>query len=95
MLVVPLKSVNRDNTVSKAVIPKGLTIEMGATSQSLKGKEIAPQLEKVPNCAPGYLGPYRSDPNFTHGKKIGPMAAKNWPQSIYANPVHDSSIQNN
>ena len=23
------------------------------------------------------------------------MAAKNWPQSIYADPVHDSSIQNN
>ena len=69
MLVVPLNPVNVDNTVSKAVIPKGLTIEMGATSQSLKGKEVAPQPEKVPNCALGYLGPYKSDPNFTRGKK--------------------------
>ena len=95
MLVVPLNPVNANNTVSKAVIPKGLTIELGATSKSPKGKELAPQPEKVPNCALGYLGPYRSDPNFTHGKKIGPMVAKNQPQSIYPDPVHNYSTQNN
>ena len=77
MLVVPLNPVNANNTVSTAVIPKGLTIELGATSKSPKGKEQAPQPEKVPNCAPGYLGPYRSDPNFTRGKKIGTVVAKN------------------
>ena len=75
ILVVPLNPVNTNNTVSKAEIPKCLTIELGATSKSPKGKELeqAPHPEKVPNCALGYLGPYRSDPNFTCGKKIGPM----------------------
>ena len=67
--MVPLNPVNANNTVSKAVIPKGLTIELGATSKSPEGKELAHQPEKVPNCAPGYLGPYMSDPNFTRGKK--------------------------
>ena len=69
ILVVPLYLVNANNTASKAVIPKGLTIELGATSKSPKGKELASQPEKVPNCALGYLEPYRSDPNFTHRKK--------------------------
>ena len=32
--------------------------------------------EKVSICAPGYLGPYRSDPNFTRGKKLSNVAAK-------------------
>ena len=68
---------------------------MGAISQSLKEKEIASQPEKVPNCALGYLGPYRSDPNFTHGKEMRTMAVKSQSQSIYVDPVHDSSIQNN
>ena len=68
-LVVPLNPVKVDNTVSKAVTPKDLTVEMGTISQSLKEKEIASQPEKVPNCALGYLGPYRSDPNFTHVSK--------------------------
>ena len=75
-LVVPLNPVNVDNTVSKAVTHKGLTIERGAFSQSLKGKEIAPQPEKVPNCALQYLEPYQSDPNFTCGKNMGTVAAK-------------------
>ena len=94
-LVVPLNPVEVDNTVGKAVFPKDLTIEMGVISQSLKEKEIASQPEKVPNCALGYLGPYRSDPNFTHGKKMGTVALKSRSQSIYADPVHDSNIQNN
>ena len=68
---------------------------MGAISHSLKEKEIAFQPEKVPNCAPGYLGPYRSDPNFTCGKKMGTMAVKSIPQNSYADPIHESSIQNN
>ena len=94
-LVVPLNPVEVDHTVSKAVIPKDLTVEMGANSQSLKKKKKASQPEKVPNCAPGYLGPYRSDPNFTCGKKMGTIAVKSQPQSIYADPVNESSIQNN
>ena len=95
MLVVPLNPVEVDNTVSKAVTPKDLTIEMGAISPCLKEKEIASHSEKVPNCAPGYSVPYRSDPYFTYGKKMGTMAVKSQPQSSYADPVHDSSIQNN
>ena len=95
MLVVPLNPVNVDNTVNKAITHKVLTTERGTFSQSLKGKEVAPQPEKVPNCALGYLGPYQSDPNFTHGKIMGTVAAKNQPQSIYADLVHDSGIHNN
>ena len=79
-LVVPLNPVNSNNTVSEAVIPQGITDELGPTSKSPKGKELAIQPEEVPNCAPGYLGPYRSDPNFTCGKKIGPVVAKNIPK---------------
>ena len=75
-LVVPLNPVNSNNTtsevtntISEVVIPQGLTVELGPPSKSPEGKELAPQPEKVPNCAPGYLGPYRSDPSFTCGKE--------------------------
>ena len=70
-LLVPLNPVV-DHTVSKAIVPKDLTINMGANSQSLKEKEIVFHPEKVSNCALGYLGPYRSDPNFTCEKKWEP-----------------------
>ena len=100
-LVVPLSPINSDktisevtNTISEVAIPQGLAAELRPPSKSPEGKELAPQPEKVPNCALGYLGPYRSDPNFTHGKKIGPMVAKNHPQSIYPDSVHNSSAPN-
>ena len=92
-LLVPLNPVEVDHNVSKAIVPKDLTINKGANSQSLKEKEMVSQPEKVSNCAPGCLGPYMSDPNFTHGKKLGTMAVKNIPQSSYADPIQ-SSIQN-
>ena len=92
-LLVPLNPVEVDNTVSKAIVPKDLTIDKGANSQSLKEKKIVLQPKKVSNCAPGYLGPYRSDPNFTCGKKLGTLVVKSLPQSNYADPVH-SSIPN-
>ena len=91
-LLVPLNPVEVDHNVSKAIVPKDLTIDKGAKSQSLKEKKIVLQPEKVSNCAPGYLGPYRSDPNFTHGKKLGTVAVKSIPQSSYTDPVQ-SSIQ--
>ena len=69
MLVVPLNPVNSDNTTSEVVIPQGLTAKLGPPSKCPEGKELAPKPEKVPNCALGYLGPYRSDPSFTHGNK--------------------------
>ena len=94
-LLVPLNPVEVDHTVNKAIIPKDLAIKMGAISHSLKEKEIAFQPEKVPNCAPGYLGPYRSDPNFTCGKKMGTVAVKSITQNSYVDPIHESSIQNN
>ena len=86
-LMVPLNLVNSDNTISEVVIPQGLTTELGPPSESPEGKELAPQPEKVPNCAPGYLGPYRSDPSFTCDKKMGPIVAKNHPQTIHPDPV--------
>ena len=92
-LLVPLNPVEVDHTVSKAIVPKEQTIDMGKNSQSLKEKEIVVHPEKVSNCALGYLGPYRSDPNFTHGKKMGTMAVKSIPQSSYADLIQ-SSIQN-
>ena len=92
--MVPLNPINSDNTFSKAAIPQGLTAELRPPSKSLERKELPPQPEKVPNCAPGYLGPYRSDPNFTHGKKMGLMVAKNHPQSTYPDSVQNSSAPN-
>ena len=68
MLLVPLNPVEVDHTVSKAIVPKDLTFNKEANAQSLKEKEIVFQPKKVSNCAPVYLGPYRSDPNFTCGK---------------------------
>ena len=88
-----MNPVEVDHTVSKAIVPKDLAIDKGANSQSLKEKEMVSQPEKVSNCALEYLGPYRSDPNFTHGKKLGTVAVKSIPQSSYADPVQ-SSIQN-
>ena len=67
-LLVPLNQVEVDHTVNKAIVPKDLTIDKGVNSQSQKEKEIVLQPEKVSICAPGYLGSYRSDPNFTCGK---------------------------
>ena len=93
MLLVPLNPVEVDHTVSKAIVPKDLTFDKEANAQSLNEKEIVFQPKKVSNCAPGYFEPYRSDPNFTHGKKLGTMAAKSMPQTSYADPVQ-SSIQN-
>ena len=101
MLLVSLNPINSNNTISEVTntisevaIPQGLAAELRPPSKSPEGKELAPQPEKVPNCAPGYLGPYRSEPNFTHGKRIGPVVAKNHPQSIYPDSVHISSTPN-
>ena len=93
MLLVPLNSVEVDHTANKAIVSKDLTINKGANSQSQKEKEIVLQSKKVSICAPGYLEPYRSDPTFTCGKKLGTVAVKSIPQSNYADPVL-SSIQN-
>ena len=95
MLVVPLNPINSNNTTSEAAIPQGLTAELRPPSKSPERKVLPPQLEKVPNCTPGYLGPYRTDPNFTCSKKIGPMVAKNHPQSIYPDSVQNFSTPNN
>ena len=66
MLVVPLNPINSNNTISEVTntisevaIHQGLTAELRPPSKHPEGKELAPQLEKIPNCAPGYLGPYR------------------------------------
>ena len=99
--MVPLNPVNSNNTISEVTntisevaIPQGLTAELRPLSKSPEGKELAPQPEKVPNCAPGYLGPYRSDPSFTRGKKIGPIVAKNHSQMIHPDPVNNPSTPN-
>ena len=94
MLVVLLNSVNSDNTISEVAIPQALTAELGPPSKSPEGKELALQPEKVPNCTPGYLGPYRSDPSFTCSKKIGSVVAKNHPQTIHPDPVSNPSAPN-
>ena len=94
MLVVPLNPVNSNNTISEVVIPQGLIAELEPPSKSPEGKELTPQPEKVPNCALGYLGPYRSDPSFTCGKKIGPFVAKNHPQTIHPDTVNNPSAPN-
>ena len=93
-LLVPLNPVEVDHTVDKATAPKGLTINKRVDAQSKKENQIVLQPEKVSICAPGYLGPYRSDPNFTQGKKLSTVAVKSLPHSTYVDPVQ-SSIQNN
>ena len=70
MLLVPLNPVEVDHTVDKATAPKDLTIDNIVDAQSKKENQIVVQPDEVSICAPGYLGPYRSDPNTTQGKKI-------------------------
>ena len=93
-LLVPLNPVEVDQTVDKATTPKDLTIDKRVDVQSKKENQIILPPEKVSICAPGYLGPYRSDPNFTRGKKLSTVAMKSIPHSTYVDPVQ-SSIQNN
>ena len=64
-LLVPLNPVEVDHMVNKATAPKDLTIDKRVDVQSKKENQIILPPEKVSICAPGYLGPYRSDPNFT------------------------------
>ena len=58
--------------------------------QSEKENQIILPSEQVSICAPGYLGPYRSDPNFTQGKKLSPVTAKSIPHSTYVDPIQSS-----
>ena len=92
MLLVPLNPVEVDHTVNKDIVSKDLTIGKGENSQSQREKEIVLQTEKVPICTPGYLGPYRSDPNFNCGKKVNTVAVRSLPQCNYA--TVQSSLQN-
>ena len=64
-LLVPLSPVEVNHTIAKAIAPKELTINKKIDMQSEKENQIILPPEKVSICAPGYLGPYRSDPNFT------------------------------
>ena len=91
-LLVPLNPVEVDHTINKDVVSKDLTISKGENSQSQREKEIVLQTEKVPICTLGYLGPYRSDPKFNHGKKVNTVAVKRLPQCNYA--TVQSSLQN-
>ena len=75
-LLVPFNPVEVDHTVNKDIVSKDLTIGKGQNSQSQKEREIVLQTEKVPICTLGYLGTYRSDPKFTHGKKGEPCGYK-------------------
>ena len=93
MLLVPLNLVEVDHTVTKATAPEDLTTNKRVDMQNEKENQIIPPPEKVSICAPGYLGPYRSDPNFTRGKKLSTVATKCIPHSTYVNPVQ-SSLQN-
>ena len=65
MLLVPLNPVEVNHLVIKAIAPKDLTIDKKIDMQSEKENQIILPPEKVSICALGYLGPYRSDPNFT------------------------------
>ena len=64
-LLVPLNPVEVKHRVAKAIAPKDLTIDKKVDTQSEKENQIILPPEKVSICAPRYLGPYRSDPNFT------------------------------
>ena len=93
MLLVPLNPIEVDHTVTKATAPKDLTINRKVDMQSEKENQIILPPEKVSICAMGYLGPYRSDPNFTQGKKLSTVVAKSIPHSAYVDPLQ-SSIRN-
>ena len=94
MLLVPLNPVEVDHMVDKATAPKDLTIDKRVDAHSKKENQIILLPEKVSICAPGHLGPYRPDPNFTRGKKLSTVATKSIPHNTYVDPVQ-SSIQNN
>ena len=64
-LLLPLNPIEVDHMVAKTTAPKDLTIDKKVDMQSEKENQIILPPEKVSICALGYLGPYRSDPNFT------------------------------
>ena len=64
-LLVPLNPVEVDHKVTKPTAPKDLTVDKKVDTQHEKENQIILLLEKVSICVLGYLGPYRSDPNFT------------------------------
>ena len=76
MLLVPLNPVAADHTVTKTTAPKDITVNKKLDTQSGNENHMILPPEKVSICAPRYLGPYRSDPNFTRGKKLSTVTAK-------------------
>ena len=67
-LLVLLNPVEVDHTGNKVTGQKDLTLSEKVDMRSEKENQIIP--EKVSIDTTGYLGPYRSDPNFTQGKEI-------------------------
>ena len=62
--------------VDKVTAQKDLTLSEKVDMCSEKENQIIPPSEKVSINTTGYLGPYRSDPNFTRGKKLRTVTAR-------------------
>ena len=88
-VLVPLHPFEVDHTVNKELLTqKDLTCSEKVDTQSEKENQIIPR-----KCSIGtmrYLGPYRSNPNFTRGKKLSTRTAKS---STHMNKIQ-ASIQN-
>ena len=88
-VLVPLNPLEVDHMViSRLAAPRDLTLSEKIDMQNEKENQIIP--EKSSSDTTGYLGPYRSDPNFTRGKKLSNTTARS---RTHMNPIH-TSIQN-
>ena len=68
-LLVPLNPVEVDHMVNDSLAAqKDLTLSEKVDMQNEKENQIIPEKNSINTT--GYLGPYRSDPNFTRRKEI-------------------------
>ena len=89
-VLVPLNPVEVDHTVNnRLVAQKDLTLSEKVDMQNEKENQIIPEKSSIDTT--GYLGPYRSDPNFTRGKKLSTVTARG---STHVDTIQ-TSIRNN
>ena len=88
-VLVPLQPLEVDHTVNnKLVAQKDLALSEKVDRQNDKENQIIP--DKSSTNTTGYLGPYRSDPNFSQGKKVSTVTSRS---KTHVNPIH-TRIQN-
>ena len=85
-VLVPLQPLEVDHTVNNELVAqRDLTLSENIDMQNDKENQIIPDKSSINTM--GYLGPYRSDPNFSPGKKVSTVTVRS---RNHVNPIHTS-----